>query len=433
MDTHTADADLVVTRPPARRRVGVAGRTLDAIEQLVGGFGTSVLALVALLWVVVSAAACVVGVGFWMLPAALRAVRVVADRERSRLSQIGPVVLGPAPLPDGLRDAFRDSSVRRELAWLPCAASLGLALGAIALTLPLNAARDATFALWWMAVPEELRQPSFSGWVVETWPGAIAVTLAGFAWVAVAVGLEPPMARLQAWPGRRLLGPRPGTDLALRVAELTATRAGALDAHAAELRRIERSLHDGTQNRIVAVSVLLGAAQRALLRDPAAAGPLLERAQDAAEQALAELRAVARSILPAVLEDRTLGDALSGLAATSPVPCRLDIADIGRCAASVEATAYFVVAEALTNVVRHSGAQSSVVTVRRDNDRLEVTVQDDGMGGAAERAAGERDRTGGGSGLAGIRRRVQAHDGIFTLTSPVGGPTTLEVTLPCGL
>ncbi|MCC2309343.1 sensor histidine kinase [Cellulomonas chengniuliangii] len=433
MDTHTADADLVVTRPPAQRRAGIAGRTIDAIEQLVGGFGTSVLALVALLWVAVSAAACVVGVGFWMLPAALRAVRVVADRERSRLSQIGPVVLGPAPLPDGLRDAFRDSSVRRELAWLPCAASLGLALGAIALTLPLNAARDATFALWWMAVPEELRQPSFSGWVVETWPGAIAVTLAGFAWVAVAVGLEPPMARLQAWPGRRLLGPRPGTDLALRVAELTATRAGALDAHAAELRRIERSLHDGTQNRIVAVSVLLGAAQRALLRDPAAAGPLLERAQDAAEQALAELRAVARSILPAVLEDRTLGDALSGLAATSPVPCRLDIADIGRCAASVEATAYFVVAEALTNVVRHSGAQSSVVTVRRDNDRLEVTVQDDGMGGAAERAAGERDRTGGGSGLAGIRRRVQAHDGIFTLTSPVGGPTTLEVTLPCGL
>jgi len=434
VDTHTAGADLVVTRPPAQRRAGIAGRTVDAIEQLVGGFGTAVLALVALLWVVVCAAACVVGVGFWMLPTALRAVRLVADRERSRLSQIGPVVLGPAPLPHGLRDALRDSSVRRELAWLPCGATLGLALGAIALTLPLNAARDATFALWWMAVPEELRQPSFSGWVVETWPGAIAVTLAGFAWVAVAVGLEPPMARLQAWPGRRLLGPRPGTDLALRVAELTATRAGALDAHAAELRRIERSLHDGTQNRIVAVSVLLGAAQRALLRDPAAAGPLLERAQDAAEQALVELRAVARSILPAVLEDRTLGDALSGLAATSPVPCRLDIADIGRCAASVEATAYFVVAEALTNVVRHSGARSSVVTVRRDDDRLEVTVHDDGTGGAAERAAGERDRdgAGGGSGLAGIRRRVQAHDGTFTLTSPVGGPTTLEVTLPCG-
>ncbi|WP_199824752.1 sensor histidine kinase [Cellulomonas timonensis] len=415
----------------ARRGGRVAGRALDAFEQLAGGLATSVLAVVALLWVAVCAVACVVGVGFWLLPGALRAARAVSDRERARLTRSGREVIGPHPVPDRLRAALADTAVRRELGWLVCASTLGLVLGLLGLTLPLNAARDATFVLWWRSVAEEFRSPSFAPWIVQGWAGAFAVTLAGFAWVAIAVGVAPWMARLQSWPGRRLLSPDRGTDLAMRVQELTATRAGALDAHAAELRRIERSLHDGTQNRIVAVSLLLGAAQRALARDPAEAAPLLGRAQDAAEQALVELRAVARSILPAVLEDRSLGDALSGLAATSPVPCQLDAADIGRCAASVEATAYFVVAEALTNVVRHSQAQGSVVTVRRIDDRLEVAVQDDGVGGAAEMSAGAS--TGGGSGIAGIRRRVRAHDGTFTLTSPVGGPTRLEVTLPCGL
>lgn len=420
----------------ARRGGRVAGRTLDAFEQLAGGLATSVLAVVTLLWVAVCAAACVVGVGLWLLPSALHAVRAVADRERARLTRGGREVIGPQPVPARLRAALADPGVRRELGWLVCASTLGLLLGLLALTLPLSAARDATFVLWWRSVPEEFRSPSFGPWIVEGWAGAFAVTLAGFGWVAVAVGVAPWMARLQSWPGRRLLGPGRGADLAMRVQELTATRAGALDAHAAELRRIERSLHDGTQNRIVAVTLLLGAAQRALARDPAEAAPLIGRAQDAAEQALAELRAVARSILPAVLEDRSLGDALSGLVATSPVPCRLDAVDIGRCAASVEATAYFVVAEALTNVVRHSQAQSSVVTVRRVDDRLEVAVWDDGVGGAAEpMSPGDRagSEAAGGSGIAGIRQRVRAHDGTFALTSPAGGPTRLEVTLPCGL
>lgn len=431
---------MTAARPSAQRHDRVARRTLDALEQLVGGLAIAVLALVALLWVAVCALACVVGVGFWLLPGALRAVRAVADRERARFSLIGPEIIGPPPVPTKLRDALADPTVHRELGWLLCAATLGLVLGLLALALPLNAVRDATFVLWWQSVPEVFRTASIGSWIVDSWAGAAAVTVGGFAWIVVAVGLTPPMARLQSWPSRRLLSPPRGTDLAMRVVELTATRAGALDAHVAELRRIERSLHDGTQNRIVAVSVLLGAARRALDRDPAAAGPLLDRAQDAAEQALAELRAVARSILPAVLEDRSLGDALSGLAATSPVPCRLDVEDIGRCAASVEATAYFVVAEALTNVVRHSRAHECVVTVRRADAHLEVTVQDDGVGGAAERSAGDgptglsadRAWTGGGTGIAGIRRRVQAHDGTFSLTSPVGGPTTMKVSLPCG-
>jgi signal transduction histidine kinase len=237
------------------------------------------------------------------------------------------------------------------------------------------------------------------------------------------VGLAPGMARLQSSWGRRLLAPGPETDLSLRIAELTSTRAAALDAHAIELRRIERSLHDGTQNRLVATTVLLGAARRMLTRDPAEAEVLLERAQGAAEQALAELRAVARGILPPVLADRGLAGALSGLASGSPVPCQVEVDVPARLAASVESTAYFVVAEALTNVAKHSGATHAAVDVRSRGPRLHVRITDDGHGGADED---------GGSGLVGIRRRVQALDGTLTLTSPPGGPTTLEVELPCG-
>jgi signal transduction histidine kinase len=245
----------------------------------------------------------------------------------------------------------------------------------------------------------------------------------GVGWVAVVIGLSPGMARLQAWTGRRLLATSADADLSLRVAQLTATRAAALDAHAVELRRIERSLHDGTQNRLVAVNVLLGAARRAMSRDPAAAEAMLDRAQDAAEQALAELRTVARSILPPVLADRGLAGALTGLAGSCAVPCLIEVDVPGRCAASVEAVAYFVVAEALTNVTKHSGASSVAVAVRRDRDRLLLRVHDDGHGGADEAH---------GSGLGGIRRRVEAYDGRFILTSPPGGPTTMQVELPCG-
>ncbi|MDH6618190.1 signal transduction histidine kinase [Streptomyces sp. SAI-135] len=171
------------------------------------------------------------------------------------------------------------------------------------------------------------------------------------------------------------------------------------------------------------MTVLLGAARRMVARDPAGADELLERAQSAAEQALAELRTVSRSILPPVLADRGLAGALTGLAAQSAVPCTVDVEVPRRCAASVEATAYFVVAEALTNIAKHSGASGATVTVRAPGARLLLRVTDDGRGGADEHA---------GSGLSGIRRRVAAHDGTLRLTSPPGGPTILEAELPCG-
>ncbi len=376
-------------------------RILTAWRELTGGLGTALLAWGTLLALPVLA---LTGLG---------PLHTLADRERTRLSRWGPGVVQPAP---------GRATTRRELAWLLVHATSGFLLGVVGVLLPIYAVRDLTFPLWWHLLPAGDATASVGWWVVQDLTGALQVALLGLGWAALTTAI-PAMARAQAGPGRSLLAPPPGTDLSLRVAELTATRAAALDAHAAELRRIERSLHDGTQNRLVTATVLLGAARRALHRDPVAADGLLDRAQDAAEQALAELRAVARGILPPVLADRGLAGALDGLATACPVPCTVDVQVPHRCAASVEATAYFVVAEALTNVARHSGARSATVTVRSAGGRLRLRITDDGKGGADEA---------GGSGLSGIRRRVEAYDGAFALSSPAGGPTTCDVELPCG-
>lgn len=409
---------------PWRTALRAVSAALFAIRQLTGGLGTSLMALVVLALLVVTALTCVVGVGFLIAPLALRALHSAARRERDRLQRHGPEIVAPDPPPTRLRPALADPTTRRELCWLAQHVTLGLILGLVGVLLPLFALRDTTFPLWWRLAPGAPTLTSVGLGTARSWLDALAASLLGVGWIALILGLAPGMARGQAWPGRRFLAAGPDTDLSLRIAELTATRAAALDAHATELRRIERSLHDGTQNRLVSVTVLLGAARRMVARDPAGAEELLERAQSAAEQALAELRTVARGILPPVLADRGLAGALSGLAANCAVPCQTDVDVPERCAASVEATAYFVVAEALTNIAKHSGAARAAVTVRSRDRRLFLRIEDDGRGGADEK---------GGSGLAGIRRRVAAHDGTLGVASPRGGPTTIEVELPCGL
>ncbi|MCZ2830483.1 sensor domain-containing protein [Modestobacter sp. VKM Ac-2986] len=402
-----------------------AGATLLALEQLPGVLGTALLALGVLVLLLVAGLTSVVGVGLLAVPAVLRGVHAVADRERARLGRWGPELLSPGPPPERLRDAVAAPATRRELHWLAGHGTGVLLLAAIGVLLPVYAVRDLSFPAWWWLLPEGEPTDSLTFWVVEDWGDLYPVVLLGVGWTALIVVLVPHIARFVQGRGQRLLDTAPTADLSLRVAQLTATRAAALDAHAAELHRIERALHDGTQNRLVAVTVLLGAARRAAGRDPAAAEEILERAQSAAEQALAELRSVARGILPPVLADRGLAGALTGLAVSSAVPCTVDVdVDVPvRCAASVEATAYFLVAEALTNASRHSGAGRVAVSVRSRDGRLCVRVTDDGRGGATE---------GGGSGLVGIRRRVAAHDGTMTLSSPPGGPTTLTAELPCG-
>ncbi|WP_304451225.1 sensor histidine kinase [Nocardiopsis sp. YSL2] len=398
-----------------------------SLERLAGGLVTALMALFALTALTVVLLTCLLGIGLLFLPAALRVVRAVADRERHRLTRWGPPVPSPGG-DDGPRTAVaalvslvRDVRVRRDLAWLACHSTLGLVTGLLGVLLPVIAVRDSTFPLWWWLLPPDTAGASI-GVPVHDWYTALAVGLMGVAWGAIMFGFEPGLAWLQSWPGRRLLGPHSRIVLNERIAELTVTRAAALRSHTSELRRIERSLHDGAQSRLVSVIIQLGSARRMLQTDPARADSALERAQTAAEDALAELRGLVRGILPPVLETHDLEGALSALAAGCSVPCTVEAGDLGSVASSIEATAYFAVAEAVTNITRHSGAGRAGIRIDREGDTLYVHIHDDGGGGATES---------GGTGMSGIRRRVEAHDGTFAVDSPVGGPTRIRVELPC--
>jgi signal transduction histidine kinase len=195
-----------------------------------------------------------------------------------------------------------------------------------------------------------------------------------------------------------------------------------VDAAEDERRRIERDLHDGAQQRLVALAMDLGMAREKLRTDPQAATELVGEAHEEAKRALAELRDLARGIHPAVLADRGLDAAISALAARSPVPVGVDVAT-GRLPGPVESTAYFVVAEALTNAAKHARAGELAVRIARQGDLLVVEVTDDGAGGADPAR---------GNGLRGLADRVAAIDGRLTVTSPPGGPTLVRAELPCG-
>lgn len=220
---------------------------------------------------------------------------------------------------------------------------------------------------------------------------------------------------------RRLL---PGTkrDLVERVDVLTRTRSGALDAQAAELRRIERDLHDGAQARLVALSMQLGRAEQRLAgQDDTATYELVRQARQEASAAIAELRDLSRGIAPPVLADRGLAAAAEALARRSPMNVVVESNLTDRPLPVVETAAYFVVAESLTNVVKHSPGASATVRLLVERDRLHVFVRDDGRGGAIPD----------GGGLSGLRSRVEALDGTLTIDSPPNGGTTIHAELPC--
>jgi signal transduction histidine kinase len=228
--------------------------------------------------------------------------------------------------------------------------------------------------------------------------------------VTAAAGLAMENGRLQA-------------ELRARVDELTTSRARLLETGVAERRRLERDLHDGAQQRLVALSLDLRLAQARLHADPDRAGELLTHAQEELRLALAELRELARGIHPAVLSDRGLDAALQALAARSPVPVMLEPVAAGRLPEPVEAAVYFVVAEALANVARHAHATRVSVRIDQAEGRALVEVADDGIGGA--------DPTRG-TGLHGLADRLSALDGRLTIESPVGQGTRLRVEIPCG-
>jgi signal transduction histidine kinase len=234
--------------------------------------------------------------------------------------------------------------------------------------------------------------------------------------------LTPQVARFQAAFARALLGPTEAARLTVTAERLHASRARGVDAAEAERRRIERDLHDGAQQRLVAVAMTLGRAKAKLDDDPTSARALIDEAHADAKQAIAELRDLARGIYPAVLGDRGLDAALSALAARCPVPVDVTVAVQPRPPTAVESTAYFIVAEALTNVAKHSTADGVVVAVLREGDTVTVTIADDGSGGAELRPGG---------GLAGLADRAATIDGVMTVTSPQGGPTVVTAELPC--
>jgi signal transduction histidine kinase len=216
------------------------------------------------------------------------------------------------------------------------------------------------------------------------------------------------------------MSPQREQALVARVDQLTRTRRGALDVQAAELRRIERDLHDGAQARLVALSMHLGRAEERMSKQPEVA-ELFRRARDEASAAIAELRDLARGIAPPILADRGLEAAVQALGRRAAIPVEVEAAIERRPLPVLETAAYFVVAEALTNVAKHAPGAQARVTIDLDAQRLSVAVADDGPGGA--------DPDGGG--LTGLRHRVEALDGTLTVTSPPGVGTTIRAELPC--
>lgn len=258
-------------------------------------------------------------------------------------------------------------------------------------------------------------------WSVTSWPAAFACTVLGVVLLGLCCYALGAAAGARAGLARTLIAPGADDALGRRVTELTRSRMRLVDAFEAERRRIERDLHDGAQQRLVALTMTLG-----LARLDAPAGPVADRLRTAHEEAgavLAELRELIQGIHPKVLTDYGLGAAVADAADRSAIP--VDVAldgAAGRYPDAVEAAAYFVVREALANVARHSGASRATVTGRYAGGRLVVEIEDDGCGGA---------RPDGGTGLTGLADRVSVLDGRLGLSSPVGGPTVLRAEIPC--
>ena len=255
---------------------------------------------------------------------------------------------------------------------------------------------------------------------VDTLPEAIACSLIGLILLALLPWVLGLLAAAHACTVRGLLGRRSSEQ----VRQLTRQRTEAVDAAVSERRRIERDLHDGAQQRLTALAIDLGRARAKLDSDPDAARALVEQAHEDSKQALAELRNLARGIHPAILTDRGLDAALSALAARSPVPVEISVELGTRPTVAIESTAYFVVAEALTNATKHAAATRLAVRIRREDGVVAVEIEDDGVGGA---------RIEPGGGLEGLTTRVATVDGTLTISSPRGGPTIVRAELPCAL
>ncbi|MFD5451302.1 sensor histidine kinase [Streptomyces sp. NPDC003470] len=376
----------------------------------------------------VSVALVPIGVGIVTTPWVLRGVRGFADRRRLLAAEWGGVRIPrtyrtlPADANPWARTfgMLRDPATWRDFRWLPADMTAGFVLALLAFALPLYPLEGLVIAAGlWRVLPDGY------------WYGFVHVTDQTSAYYAAALGiallfpalwLAPRMLHAHFRLTAGLLGGE--GELAERVRVLTETRRDAVDTSAAELRRIERDLHDGAQARLVAMGMDLGTIEALIEKDPSKARELLAQARQSSAEALTELRELVRGIHPPVLAERGLGDAVRALALRLPVPVETDVDLPGRAEAPVESAAYFAVSELLTNAVKHSGADRIWVDVHHAEGQLRVSVTDNGKGGAV---------AGPGSGLAGVERRLGTFDGVLAVSSPAGGPTMVTMEIPCAL
>ena len=411
------------------RSAGLAGGRGLAVA-IVGLAGSITLFVSA----VVSIVLVPLGIGIVTTPWVLTGVRGFADWRRAVAAEWYGVRIPSAyrPMPKGANPWTRcfhmlgDRATWRDLGWLP----IDMTAGFITALLP---AALLCYPLEGFALALGLWRVFTDGTHVGWWYGFVPISGQGSALLAGALGavllvasyyLTPPLLRLHFLLTRAVLAPGQG-ELAERVRVLTETRRDAVDTSAAELRRIERDLHDGAQARLVAMGMDLGTIEALLEKNPAKAKELLVRARESSAEALTELRDLVRGIHPPVLAERGLGDAVRALALRLPLPSEVSV-DLpeGRADAPVESAAYFAVSELLTNAVKHSGADRLWVDLHHADGRLRITVTDNGGGGA---------RIGAGSGLTGVERRLGTFDGVLAVSSPAGGPTMVTMEIPCAL
>ncbi|GGL58508.1 sensor histidine kinase [Planomonospora parontospora] len=341
----------------------------------------------------------------FLLPALPFARRGGVREAARRLAVLDARRLGLDPAALGLGAVRGDG---REMRYLAARAPVGVLGGLVVVLLGIGAGFAGVLAWsWGRGLPFDGMSPTAPLLAYAALAGGVLLFLDLSGLVGV-YALERRLAQ-------RLLGPDPTEALRRRITELSESRAGVLAAVDAERRRIERDLHDGLQQRLVALSMLAGRARRGRPE-------LLDQIHEQAQQAVGELREVAWRVYPSGLDSLGLADALAGVAERSAVPVKVVCELPARPPMAVETVSYFVVSEAVTNAAKHAGATAVTVEVRGDDTMVVVCVQDDGVGGA--------DPAGGG--LSGLARRVAALDGRFTVASPVGGPTVITAELPCG-
>ncbi len=405
-----------------------------AIVSLVGS-------IVLFVFSVVSIAFLLLGVGFLTTPVVLTGVRKYADAHRARAEEWSGVRIAVPyrPFPTGMRRGLtgqvercslmlKDPATWRDLQWLLVNMTAGFVVAILAPALLLYMLYGWVLALGVWEPIHNAGGGEWYAWIhVTSQSTANQAAALGVGFFVLGVLVNTSLVRSHFLLARAFLAPTAAMRerrLADRVDRLTETRHDAVDNSAAELRRIERDLHDGAQARLVAMGMDLGTVEALIETDPAKAKQLLAKARHDSGEALTELRDLVRGIHPPVLAERGLGDAVKALALRMPVSTEVDVELPGRVEAPVESAAYFAVSESLTNVIKHAGADRIWVDVHHADGMLRIAVTDNGKGGAV---------LGAGSGLSGIERRLGTFDGVLAVSSPAGGPTMVTMEIPCAL